>query len=171
MAVVCCLAFARPAQAQADDKSPWIATGLAVGVTVGGVAVGAVAESLDDDASSPATRVAQGVAYAGLVAGPSAGHWYAGEHGHALRWTGVRAAGLTALVGGIVLVDRYDDGAPFTSGLALMFVGGGAYAVGLYWDLFDAHRAARRSNRRAASRVAVAPMVGPTVGLQLAGMF
>jgi hypothetical protein len=50
-------AFAQPAAspptASAPNKSPWVATGLALGVTVGGLAVGGLADSLDPDASSP----------------------------------------------------------------------------------------------------------------------
>ncbi|HUH06084.1 MAG TPA: hypothetical protein VML75_29045 [Kofleriaceae bacterium] len=155
----------------ASEKSPWVATGLAVGVTLGGLGIGALAGCLDPDLSSPSSWAGLGIAYASMAAGPSAGHWYAGETRHVLRWTAIRTAGLAAMVGGFLLVDKYDSGAPLSSGLALAILGGGTYAVGLYWDFFDAHRAAKRANQRTTTTLTIAPMVTRGIGLQLAGSF
>lgn len=148
----------------APRKSPWTATGLAVGVTLGGLAIGGLADSVDPDASSPATWVGLGVGYAALAAGPSAGHWYAGEGRHALTWTVVRGAGIAAFGGGVYLAfDAYDDDRALVPGVLLAAAGTVAFTVGLYWDLADAHRAAHRANRRAqvsVPSVAVLPLPG-----------
>jgi hypothetical protein len=177
LAAVATVARGQPAPdpspvATQEQKSPWVATGLAVGVTFGGVAIAAGADSLYSNAPSPVLWAEYGVAFVGAAAGPSAGHWYAGESGHAWRWTALRSVGLAAGIGGVYLISDYDRGAPFASGIALSLVGGSVYAVGLYWDLFDAHRAAARANQRAdGARVVLVPMVGRAAGLQLVGSF
>ena len=115
-----------------------------------GLAVGGLADSIDPDASSPLTWVGLGIGYAALAAGPSAGRWYAGEGRHALTWTLVRGAGISAAGGGIYLAfDAYDDDRALVPGVLLAAAGTVAFTVGLYWDLADAHRAAHRANRRA----------------------
>jgi hypothetical protein len=104
------------------------------------------------------------VAYAALAAGPSAGHWYAGEGQHAVTWTAVRGAGIAAVAGGIYFAfDAYDDDRALVPGVLVAAVGTAAFTVGLYWDLVDAHRAAHRANRRSRGSlpsVTVAPMPG-----------
>jgi hypothetical protein len=143
-------------------------------VTFAGLAVGGIADSVDTDASSPVTWIALGVGYASIAAGPSAGHWYAGERRHAVIWTGLRGAGIAAVIGGIYLAfDAYDDDRALVPGVALAGAGLAAFTIGISWDLFDAHRAARRANLRAresASSLSVSPVPGGAL-LTLHGLF
>lgn len=156
-------------------KSGLVATGLALGVTSAGIALGAVTESIDSDASSPASWIAYSMAYAALVAGPSAGHLYVGESRRFLAGTALRLVGLSAAVGGVYLVTEHDEGAGFASGLVLSVTGGATFIGALGWDLFDAHRAAARANQRASrgvvNRLQVTPVLHGAVGLQLSGAF
>jgi len=163
-----------PPRAVAREKSPWVATGLALGVTVGGLGIGGVADSLDPDASSPMTWIGLGIGYAGIAGGPSTGHWYAGEGKHALTWTVARGAGLAAAGGGIYLAfHAYDDDRAVVPGVLLASAGTVAFTVGLYWDVVDAHRAAHRANRRArqASPMIVAVPLSGGGALTLCGTF
>lgn len=156
-------------------RSPWGASGLAFGATVGGWAIGAIASSADEDASSTLGRLGLGLSFAVAAIGPSAGHLYAGERGHAVRWSLIRAGGLGVGVAGVALAVRgydRDCGYAFPSAVAAA-LGASVYFAGFYWDLYDAHRAAARANRRAAAsvRMVVTPMLGPGSGLQLSGSF
>jgi hypothetical protein len=152
-------------------KSPWIAAGLSVGVTAAGLGIGAFADAVDPEADSPATIAAFVASYAIFAAGPSAGHWYAGERGHALRWTAIRGAGLAALAGGLYLALDADDDRGDVPGVLLAAGGATALAVGLYWDFYDSPRAARRANRRAAAQLQLAPLGARGAGLVLGGTF
>ncbi len=172
-------ARAQPASPQAAPalahRSPWVASGLAFGATVGGWAIGAVAGDADQDASSTLGRLGLGLSFAVSAIGPSAGHLYAGEGAHALRWSLIRAGGLGVGVAGVALAVRgydRDRGYAFPSAVAGA-LGLGVYAAGLGWDLYDAHRATARANRRAAAPVSVivTPMLGSGSGLQLSGTF
>ena len=99
-----------------------------------------------------------------IFGGPSAGHIYAGETGHALAMSGLRVAGATAFIYGIlsatVVADdicpqqgcssshQHEDqnaGVIATLG-ALTFVGATIY------DIADAHNAARRYNDKATKK-------------------
>lgn len=161
----------RRPQAHPPPRSTWVATGLAVGVTSAGLAIGSIADGIDPHASSPLTLAAFGVGYAALVAGPSAGHWYAGERWHALRWTAIRTAGLTAAVGGIYLAfDATDDDRNLVPGILLATAGTAAFATGLAWSLFDAHGAAHRANARTRPAYGVQPLLLPGgTGIGIAG--
>jgi hypothetical protein len=157
-------------------KSPWVATGWAFGVTAAGLAIGGVADGVDTDASSPITLVAFAASYLAVTAGPSAGHWYAGERSHAIRWSAIRFGGLAAAGGGIYLAfDAYQDDRALVPGVLLAGAGTAAFAVGLYWDLFDAHRAANRANRRAGlgatATVTIVPLGSSGAGMVFSGSF
>lgn len=86
----------------------------------------------------------------------------------------MRGAGIAAVVGGIYLAfDAYDDDRALVPGVALAGGGLAAFTVGISWDLFDAHRAARRANLRArgsASSLTVSPVPSGAV-LTLHGDF
>lgn len=138
------VAAAEPVQPIAR-KSAAAATTLSVGGTLGGLAAAALIDDERNGARSYAATATAGVA---LVVGPSLGHIYAREYGHALRWSGYRFVSLGTLVGGLYLVQRHDEGYAFGAGLVLAGAGAGASLVTLYWDLFDAHNAAKRANRR-----------------------
>jgi hypothetical protein len=165
------------AASQGRPRSPWTATALAVGATVGGVAAGAIAEAVTEDGSPAETVVVIG-SLAIMAAGPSAGHWYAGEHQHALRWTAIRAGGLAAGVVGVWLAFEgvEAESAYFLPAAVLAGFGLTAYMVGVYWDFYDAHRAARRVNARlglggSPRKWVVAPAVGRAFGLQVIHTF
>lgn len=135
------------------DASPGLATVAASLSTFVPVAVGI---GMMGAADGEGGLIATGFAFTtlGLVIGPSAGHWYAGEAGRGAATMGLRflafGAGGGLTFGGIaVLVDSNDTGAEvagFTMvGLASVM---GAAGLGLViWDLVDAGEAARRSNR------------------------
>lgn len=105
-----------------------------------------------------------------LVVGPSAGHLYAGEYGHALGMSALRAAaGLTGLVGLIVASTVTYDGPPgandHANAWAVAYAGAGIYLAATIYDLWDAHRAVRRE-------LTIAPMPAQGgAGLMVAGTF
>jgi hypothetical protein len=166
-------AVPEPAPVPADEKSPWIATGLALGATVGTFVIGGVAETLDDDHASPVTTVVLIGSLVLSTAAPSAGHLYADELDHAFTWTAIRMGGLAVGVAGTALaVDGFDDDRGYWfPAAAAAAVGFTAYSVGMCWDIVDAHRAARRANRRAQPRMTLAPVAGEAFGVSLVGVF
>jgi hypothetical protein len=178
---VAVLSFATNSDAQPlpapppPTKSAWAATGLAVGVTIAGYALGAASEPLERDHPRVATTMLA-ASFVLSAAGPSAGHLYAGEPGHALRWTAIRGAGLlVGVTGTSVAIHGYDrDQGYWFAAATFATIGLATYAAGLSWDLFDAHRAAGRANRRTAaaqSRIAVTPTMGSSPGLAIVGVF
>lgn len=159
-----------------DEKSSWVATGLALAVPATGLALAGVADAADPDAESPITLTAFALSYLLLAGGPSAGHWYAGERGHALRWSAIRLGGLGAVAGGVYLgFDAYDDDRAVVPGVLLAGIGTAVFATGLYWSLFDAHRAVARANRRGrhapTALLTVNPIGRDGAGLSLSGAF
>ena len=107
------------------------------------------------------------VGIAGMVLGPSAGHWYAGEG----VTTGLLLRGGAAVAtGALVLGDPHlERPAPTLLGLLGAV---GVWEVGVIWDAWTLPRAIRRHNR--ALEVQVAPLVtthGVTPGVTLAGRF
>lgn len=120
-----------------------------------------------------------------ILAGPSFGHFYAGEVSHGLVTSGIRTGAFT--VGGLgailflashsfpgALLLRQDDG---RDGGALAMVAGGLVVVGgiSIYDVWDAHRAVARYNERAVrgrASVAVVPLVtGRERGVAFGGRF
>ena len=162
-------------------RSPGNARALSVGVPLGTLTLLI--------ASSPflifTTEVgvfygAGAVGVLGLGAGPSAGHFYAGEWRHGLLFTGLRIA---TFVAGVALTGTYPGATAGPGDIALASLGSvcGATAVGLtIYDIWDSARAARRYNARARARAAagisasVVPQLDPqrrSGGLALVGAF
>lgn len=157
-------AAAQPADAPAPDradKSLWSAYLLTAGATTMPMALIAVFGEGKGEA------ITGSIAIAGMVLGPSAGHWYVGRPfttGLVLR------AGSAVAVGALVAYDPHLDH-PVTSIAGLL----GAVAlweVGVIWDLVTLPRAVRRHNKR--RRLQLVPMAsdrGPVAGLAVAGSF
>jgi hypothetical protein len=143
-------------------KSPGFAVGLSLGVTAGAIAIAAV---------SNGGKGGLAIGSAGLLVGPSTGLWYAGKV--ASVGTGVRVAGTTALLGGLVwaagchdvILDEqgqflgHEDDDCSGPG-AVVAMGAVAMLAGTIWEIVDAHDTAREHNRRL--DLAVAPTVMPT---------
>jgi hypothetical protein len=152
-------------------RSEVTATSLAIGVTVGGFATMLVG----------ATTRSEPLALAGAAAtlvGPSAGHIYAGAYGHALGMSLVRAAGVVVFAIGVSEMTVVEaDGGPWPSGgsqrgngAPLMVAGAATVLAATAYDIYDAHRAARRRNAEVG--LAVAPtLMAHGGGVALAGSF
>jgi hypothetical protein len=166
-------------------KSELAATGLAFGATLGGYALAFAAANTQSSAMGEA---ALGL----IVIGPSAGHLYAGERGHALGMSALRAGGLVTFAVGLMATVTYGAetdlsgascpngcGGPPPSnahwaGPAAMLVGGTAFTAGTIYDLLDAHRAVERANAKLVRDVVVAPTIihvqnGVAPGMALTG--
>ncbi len=147
----------------ADNED--VAMALAIGTTAGSLGVVYAAAR-----SSVPQLAAIGVI--GLVVGPSAGHFYAGEWGHALAMSGLRTAGAIVLTVGVIgAMSTRDDAPPPNHSRAwdMIVVGGATYLVATVWDIVDSRGAARRAN----ARLTIAPTYGATTGagLVVAGRF
>jgi hypothetical protein len=183
------LADDAPATALTDDdhgpKSPATATAWAVGTTLAGAGLFLAGGALvDHDEDAAGAAMATGLVVGAV--GPSAGHLYAGEVGHALLSTTARAAGGVMMVTGVFMADPIDlcfgpaDSCPEEEGDDtgwLIAAAGVALVAGTtVYDLVDAPRAARRANRRAAARAVVVPTAvraadGLAPGMAFAGTF
>ncbi len=150
------------------EKSPTTATVVSVGATVAPILVGAAS----GDASSAVLLMG-----GGLLLGPSAGHWYAGEAG----WRGlaIRSAGFATMalviddVGGCLIGDGGEEGKNCDRANTAFMVGAGMTIAGVLYDIGTAGSAARRHNTRT---VQIAPtMVSGTrstgAGLGISGAF
>ena len=158
------IAAAQPAGAE-DLKSEGGATTLAVAGTIGSLLVmwGGI------EGKNTPLFVA---GLAGFGVGPSLGHLYAGAHKHAAISTGIRAAGIGAILLGARLVDsEATDDTTIT-----VFIGTGI-ALGICTtavDLMTADNAARDANARAlmiAPTVVSTPNGAIAPGIGLAGRF
>ncbi|MBA2538873.1 MAG: hypothetical protein H0V17_04495 [Deltaproteobacteria bacterium] len=141
-------------------KSEGTATMLALGTTAAGfVLMAAGGQSGGDGAITMGLLT--------LLVGPSAGHIYAGESGHAVGMTLVRGAALVAFVAGVIKstmvygIDCVDcessnSGDRDNAG-TLMWVGGLSFIAASVYDIIDAPRAARRRNAKERSYM-VQPM-------------
>jgi hypothetical protein len=156
-----------------EEKSGGVATGLAIGGTLGGFAMMVVGANAE----------AESLAWVGLgvtTVGPSAGHLYAGESGHALATTAIRAGAIAIFAVGFdmsfCLFDCEDrDVEERRNGELLAFGGLGLFAAATVYDIVDAHQAARRANRRAAATPVPVVLTSPdghrAPGLVLTGRF
>lgn len=170
-----------------EVKSESNATLLAIGTTLGGVAlIGAGAE-----------HESGGVVLTGMammLIGPSMGHFYAGENGHGIKMSLLRTGAALVLGAGLisqisvacdVAADENGNGGgcgPSSddreTGKKMMWIGGGTLIAATLYDLWDAHNAAHRANVREARRNwSVAPSImagasGSNVpGLTVGGKF
>lgn len=139
----------------------------AYGLTVGVLAAGAIVVNLgDEDRPSSPRSVSLGiVGNLAFLAGPSVGHWYAGERitpGLVLRTAGAAAIGL--------MVWQHPHCADEGCGPEILAVAGilGLVGTGMAWDLLTLPRSIRRANHRA--QLQLAPLIthGAT-GLILVG--
>lgn len=158
------------AHAESPTKDPETAQTASLGATAVPLALGALAAWKGSEAG----WVLMG---AGLMIGPSAGHWYAGTT--ISTGLGIRLAG-TALAGALLLPAAEcaiigDESGQSSCGLkqGAFLVGVGAVIVGAVHDLATAGDAARRHNART---IQIAPTVvagarSTTAGLGLSGAF
>lgn len=169
LAAAVLLSFAGAARADAPGETPprprapkRLSTAVLVtlAATSGPLAVAALGESCDTDACAGTTGM---IGLAGLVLGPSAGHWYAGEG----VTTGLvlRGAATTATVF-LALRDPHLESPVVTIGG--LIVAAGVMETGILWDLVTLPRAVRRHNRDL--ELLVTPVVTDrAAGLALAG--
>ncbi|KAB2906617.1 MAG: hypothetical protein F9K40_06275 [Kofleriaceae bacterium] len=147
-AAVLLLSSASAAHADAPGETPTrsrtpkrLSTAVLVtlAATSGPLAVAALGESCKSDACAGTTGM---IGLAGLVLGPSTGHWYAGEG----VTTGLvlRGAATTATVF-LALRDPHLESPVVTIGGLILAAG--VMETGILWDLFTLPRAVRRHNR------------------------
>ena len=159
------------AQPDIDRVSPGVALTLSLlGTAVG---YGALIGGLDNSQNLML------VGYAGIVAGPSIGHFYTGEYGRGLLTTGVRGLGFLAMGLGasLTLRDCWDDEPCANNGPAIFWAGALTTIGTTIYSIVDSRRSARRVNERNRRKLALtpAPVVGPDrsmgMGMTLSGSF
>ena len=156
-----------PTSAQVPEvKSGSTATLLAVGATLGGVALMATGAQHEEGS------VVLGGAVLMLI-GPSAGHFYANENGHGAKMTLLRTGAAIVLGFGLLeqtmaancdVASSGGGGGCSTKdsrdkGEKLMWLGGATLIAATVYDLWDAHHAAERANVKAARTWSVAPSI------------
>lgn len=161
-------------------KSEGTATLLSLGATTGGFLLLASAGKQQDGGGEMAT-----LGVLALMIGPSAGHIYAGETGHAVGMSLVRGGAAIAFVAGIVkattaysgsdCIDWCEGSRDSDNGATLMWVGGLTFVAATVYDIIDAPRAAHRRNLKE-RQYSVAPMIvgsatSRTPGIGFAGKF
>jgi hypothetical protein len=161
----------QPAPQRVTVKDETAATAAAIGATALGYVL--VFTGIRD--SNP-TAGWSGIAL--TVIGPSAGHIYAGENAHAGELSLIRAGGLMTMVLGFASSDSgkcVEGGCSSSSGSpVLIALGAGVFLGATIYDLFDAHRAAARTNARewlVTPTVMAAGSGGLAPALALAGRF
>ncbi len=158
-----------------EIKNPGTAQLLAAGATGLGLLTFFAAA---DDNNEELALVGAGL----TLIGPSAGHIYAGENGHAVKMSLLRTGGLLTFIYGAVKATAGDciDYCQETTngeGEAAMYLGGAVLVVGTLYDLYDSGRAARRFNEKAARTLTVGPTMmssakgGTSPGVALSGSF
>jgi len=132
-----------------SDRSPTGAFAIAAGSTALGLAISVPAINIVAGATEGGLRA---TGYAGLALAlttPSMGHVYAGEYKRAAITTGLRAAGALVIMQGTGMISDCEIcGTDNEIGLTLATVGAGVIAATTIYDLYDAPRAARRTNAR-----------------------
>jgi hypothetical protein len=141
-------------------KKESTATWLSIGATAAGL--GAMYLAAQDHNEN--------LAIAGLAVtliGPSAGHLYAGENGHAVKMSLLRTGGLVMMIyGGSQDNTAYDciDYCQKKDGQTAILVGGAVILGATLYDFYDAGRAARRTNEKAARALTVGPTMMSSSG-------
>jgi hypothetical protein len=155
--------------APAPRKSESTATLLALGTTAAGLGTIYLGAQGNNG----------GLAWAGVaitLIGPSAGHIYAGETGHAAQLSLLRIGGFATFVYGLVQAttrtDCYDSYAcdDPNDGEGAMWLGGAVVVGATLYDFVDASKAARRANRKAERAWQVTPMMMPASGVRSPGV-
>lgn len=176
-AVSLVLAHTARADTLETDKSETTAFGLAVGGTLVGPALVALAINQGDSAGSPLhaefwpMMATGGVA---MVLGPSLGNWYAGKVGSTglnLRLGGaaVVAVGAAMAIDGFHILDTPGNDTELLAGGLIGLAGLGMVATGTVLDLISAPHAAAEHDRH---HLAFAPLVGAKqTGFAIAGTF
>ncbi|MDB4962731.1 MAG: hypothetical protein JWP01_2730 [Myxococcales bacterium] len=151
-------------------KSESTATWLAIGATAAGLAATYVAVEEDNENLGVA-----GIALA--LIGPSAGHFYAGENGRAVKMSLLRTGGLLMMVYGAEQASNYAYDCQYdcnyndnNDGETAMLVGGAIILGATLYDFYDAGRAARRTNEKAARALTVAPTMMSSQGVRSPGV-
>jgi hypothetical protein len=171
-----------PAQPPRDEAGAPLSEGTALALSLGGTVVSwglLGAAHYVYDKNGQATAMMGLVGGFGIVAAPSAGHWYAGTRG--TRGLAVRLAGVATLLAGAVYKETecplfsfgHDDGPPCIPqrGSNVLLVGLGLVLAGTIDDIVTAPSRVRRHNERL-SNLAIAPMLtGSSAGLALGGRF
>ncbi len=159
-------------------KEPAAAGLLSLGVTTAGL-LGLVAGASNGNDT---------LAWIGLgatLAGPSAGHVYAGETAHAVGMSLLRTVGFAVFAKGLAENDTRnacDSGLTRNwcednrEGEGKMWIGGAIVLGATVYDLFDSARAARRANDRQRRAMMVAPTMvggrnGPMPAVGISGQF
>jgi hypothetical protein len=149
-----------------SDESKSIASAYMLTLAATAVPVAVAALGIPEgEQAHPYRAAALGtIGLAGLVLGPSAGHWYAG---HKLTTGLVLRLGAAAGFATLTIKNPGNDEIGFI--IVGSIVTAGLWEVGLIWDLATLPRAVRSHNNR---RLQVAPLVAPNAtGLALAGTF
>ena len=173
--MIACMVASAGARADAsgDDKSPVLASGLALGGTLAGAGLLAAGFS-SGEAGAPlhdqfALLMVSGSAV--IVFGPSLGNWYAHQGwstGLAMRLGGGLAMGVGA---SLIAAGLFRSDATTGVGLGIGLAGAGLFVTGIGFDLWEAHRAVEAYNRRhAAPRITVAPMLARAGGVHRTGL-
>jgi hypothetical protein len=173
LAAAATLASARPVSAdsppppQTDrDRSSETAMYLSLGVTTLSLSTLFYASRATSGTPSTPLQVIGVVGLAGLVAGPSAGHIYAGEYGHAAVTTVLRGGALAAVLVGVTRITTTSlcDGPCGTddkkrNGGIMAIAGAATYVLSTAYDLIDAPRSVKRRHRERARSTRLAPSV------------
>ncbi len=160
-------------------KSEGTATMLSLGTTAAGFALLAAAGGQRDGGAEMGT-----LGVVALLVGPSAGHLYAGETGHAVGMSLVRGGAAIAFIAGVIkattvygadCIDWCEPSRDSDNGATLMWVGGISFVAATVYDIIDAPRAARRRNTKTRQWQMNPMMVGTsnakTPGMGFAGRF
>lgn len=153
----------------AEVKSGSTATWLALGTTIGGVALmGAGADRENGGAVL--------VGAAAMLIGPSLGHFYAGETAHGVKMSLLRTGAAVVLGAGLIAslntaacltaADPNGNGGSCgtseddrATGRRMAWLGGTVLVAATLYDLWDARDAAHRANVREARRTTLVPAV------------
>ncbi len=161
--------MAAPVIEGSSMKSEGTATMLALGTTAAGFALLAAAGKQQEGGEMGTLGVLA------LMIGPSAGHIYAGETGHAVGMTLVRGGAALAFIVGVVKATTVYASRDSDNGATLMWVGGISFVAATVYDIIDAPRAAHRRNNKTRQWQVNPMMVGTsnatTPGMGFSGRF
>lgn len=164
-------AYLAPTPAAGSSEAKGLNPSAAVGLSVLGAGLGFGALIVGEQRNSDAMMWAGAL---GIAIGPSLGHFYTRDHTRAVVAAGVRAAGMAAMAGGVIL-SLDDSSGP--QGAMLFLVGTVAAVGGIIYSVRDSRRSAHRINERNRRQLTLAPtpLVGPAqstgMGMTLGGAF